>query len=115
MRVLICGDRYWTNAQAVCDRVTQLPEGTVVVHGASRGADTLAGKAATARGLTVEEFPADWEKLGRAAGPVRNDKMLDTQPDLVIAFHAHLDRSKGTKHCVEEARRRGIEVEVISA
>jgi len=38
--------------------------------------------------------------------------MLDEKPDLVIAFHPNLAESKGTKDCVNEAKRRGIPVEV---
>jgi hypothetical protein len=40
--------------------------------------------------------------------------MLNTKPHLVIAFHDDIDNSKGTKHTVTEARKRGIEVEIIA-
>jgi hypothetical protein len=40
--------------------------------------------------------------------------MLDTKPDLVIAFHEDIESSKGTKDCIKEARRRGIAVDVVS-
>ncbi len=39
--------------------------------------------------------------------------MLNTKPDLVIAFHNNLEESKGTKHIVNVARKRGIDVEII--
>ncbi len=39
--------------------------------------------------------------------------MLDTKPHLLIAFHDDLSQSKGTKHIVCEAKKRGIDVEVI--
>lgn len=55
-------------------------------------------------------FPANW-KLGRRAGPIRNQLMLDQNPDKVIAFHD--GRSRGTLHTITEARRRGISVEII--
>lgn len=40
--------------------------------------------------------------------------MLDEKPDLVVAFHDALHRSRGTKDCVEEAQRRGIPVRVFT-
>ena len=90
------------------------PTTDTVLHGMARGADSLAARAAYELGISVIGFRARWEKFGKAAGPIRNREMLDEKPDLVIAFHDDLESSKGTKDCVEEARRRGIPVEVIS-
>lgn len=59
-------------------------------------------------------FPAEWEKYGKSAGPIRNRQMLDENPDLVIAFHDDIESSKGTKDCIKEAEKRGIEVQLIS-
>lgn len=94
-------------------RLAKLPADTIIVHGVARGADTIAGEVAKKLGMSVEEYPADWKKFGRSAGPIRNRVMLDTKPDLVIAFHNNIEESKGTKDCVTEARRRGIPTEVV--
>jgi hypothetical protein len=40
------------------------------------GADTLAGRWAELRRVSVEAFLAEWEKNGRAARPIRNARML---------------------------------------
>ena len=37
-------------------------------------------------GLERYECKADWDRLGPAAGPIRNSRMLEWKPDLVIAF-----------------------------
>ena len=37
--------------------------------------------------------------------------MLDQKPDLVLAFHDDLGKSRGTADTVGEAKRRGIPVE----
>ena len=108
MIVLICGDRYWSDREAIRRRLKQLPKDTIIIHGAARGADSIAGEEAKLLGLIVEEFPADWDKYGRAAGPIRNRLMLDRKPDLVIAFHHDLSKSKGTADTVREATKRGI-------
>jgi hypothetical protein len=113
LRVLVCGDRNWSDAETIRRRLERLPQDTVVVHGGARGADTLAGYTADGLGMVVGVFRAEWPRYGRAAGPLRNRAMLDTHPDLVLAFHDNLDNSKGTKDCVTEARRRGVVTEVI--
>lgn len=82
------------------------------MHGGAKGADSLAGLVARQLGFKVEVYPANWKKYGRAAGPVRNNQMLDTDPDVVLAFHPNLKESKGTAHCVREARKRSIEVKL---
>lgn len=114
MKVLVCGDREWRSRLKILQALANLPRGTTIIQGGARGADELAHKIALECGLEVVTCEAQWEKYGAAAGPIRNKKMLDLKPDLVLAFHPHLDKSKGTKHCVEEARRRGIPVQVIT-
>ncbi|KKK86431.1 hypothetical protein LCGC14_2763330, partial [marine sediment metagenome] len=76
-RVLICGSRTYKNAAAIAEVVHGLPTGTVVIHGAARGADSLADLYARQNGLETEVYPADWDKYGKGAGPVRNKQMLD--------------------------------------
>lgn len=110
MRVLVCGSRSWTDTDTIALTLALLPRDTEVIHGAGRGADLLAAQEATILGFTVTAFPANW-KLGRRAGPMRNEQMLDTRPDRVIAFWDGV--SRGTAHTIDGARRRGIPVDVI--
>ena len=114
MRVLVCGDRYWSDADLILARLAQFNPGDVVIHGGANGADTIAGMCAQKLGHNVEVFRADWNTYGRAAGPIRNRVMLDTKPDLVIAFHDCIAASKGTRDCTTEAKKRGISVELIA-
>ena len=114
MKVLVCGDRLWNTYEPIHTRLARLPKDTVIIHGAARGADTLAWSAAINLGLQVISVPAEWDKHGKKAGPIRNLKMLDMKPDLVIAFHKDLSRSKGTLHTLQNALKREIRVEVHS-
>lgn len=114
MKVLVCGSRNWNDPVKIKDRLSKLPPDTLIISGAARGADTMAFLVARSLGLKVQEFKADWDKHGLMAGPIRNRKMLDEKPDLVIAFHEDLAESLGTKDTVNEAGRRGIPVEVIA-
>ena len=83
------------------------PPSTVIIHGAAKGADSLASEWAALNEVKEEVFPADWKTHGRAAGPIRNQQMLDEgKPDLVIAFPG----GRGTADMVKRARKAGIEV-----
>lgn len=103
MRILVCGSRTWTDTLAIEARLSQLPACSTVIHGAVQEADAIAGSLAARLGLSVEAYPADWAQYGRSAGFLRNRKMLDTRPDLVIAFWD--GRSRRTQDCIEEAGR----------
>ena len=114
MKVLVCGSRDWTDADVIANRLADLaPDYPVVLHGGARGADLLADGICSVFGYEVQAFPADWRKHGKRAGILRNLAMLDEQPDLVIAFQRN--GSRGTQHTIDEARRRGIPVEVHTA
>ncbi len=107
LRVLVCGSRHYTNYQKVLEQLKKLDVG-FVISGGCRGADHLAVKAARACGFPYVEFSADWQKLGKAAGPIRNIAMLkEGKPDFALVFHPDIDNSKGSKHMLlllEKAR-----------
>lgn len=114
-RVVVSGAREWNLTATMRRRFARLPPGTIIVHGNERGADKTADFVAKSMGFQTEHIEADWDHLGNFAGPIRNRQMLDTKPDLVLAFHPDLyGRSKGTRDCVQEARRRGIPVEIFT-
>lgn len=76
----------------------------------------MAKAVAQSQGYTVESYPADWKRYGRAAGPIRNRQMLEEgKPDLIIAFHSNLAESRGTANMVKIARKAGIEVRVFTS
>lgn len=109
-KILVCGSRGWTDANAIRERLDQLAGPYTILHGAAKGADIIAANHAASKGYEAHAYPADWARHGKRAGIVRNNEMLDQNPDLVIAFQ--LDNSRGTQHTINEARRRGIPVEV---
>ncbi len=116
MRVLVCGDREWTGYVAITKRLCLLDQSdTTIIHGACRGADKIAGIVAERLNMDAEAYPAQWTKHGRAAGPIRNQQMLDTGIDLVLAFHPDLDKSKGTADMIRRATEAGIEVEICTS
>ena len=110
MKVLICGSREWNDIYAILRELRDLPPDITVIHGAARGADRLAGAAAEGIGLKVVAVPAEWNRDGRGAGPVRNQKMLDMGPDLVVAFPVR--GSRGTMDMIRRSLRKGVKVRV---
>ncbi len=110
MKVLVCGDRNWSDKNAIRSWLSKLQDWgyTELIEGGARGADTIAKEEATLLHMNRQHFPAQWDKYGKAAGPIRNRAMLDQQPDLVLAFHGDIGSSKGTRDCVNEAIKRGI-------
>ena len=113
MKILVTGDRKWSDPEAVERHLKQFGA-TSVIEGEAPGADTHARIAAQKNGWELFSFPADWNLHGRAAGPIRNRRMLAEKPDLVLAFHDDLSKSVGTRDCVVCARQMGYPVYLVS-
>jgi YspA, cpYpsA-related SLOG family len=120
LRVLVCGDRRYTHymmINATLDGFLLNYPKMVLIEGFAKGADMIAHDWGVAN-LAEENhltFPADWGALGKSAGPIRNQKMLDEgKPDIVLAFHNNIKDSKGTKHMVEIATKAGVSVHLIA-
>jgi hypothetical protein len=109
-RVLVCGGRSYANrvrVDAVLDAWRALHGMSVLIHGAAPGADTLAAKWAARHGVPRIAEPALWAQYGNAAGPIRNQKMLDDHaPDVVIAFAGY----RGTPDMKDRARKAQLPV-----
>lgn len=111
MRVLVTGSRTWADTLVIRERLSQLPDDAIVIHGDAMGADRIADAQAVMLGLLTERHPALWERYGKRAGFIRNQEMVDAGADLVLAFWD--GESKGTAHTIEMAKTAGIPVEVI--
>ena len=109
-RVLVCGGRDYNDSIHVCDVLGRLHaqwDISVIIHGDAPGADSLAKAWALSLKIPEVGYPADWEANGRAAGPIRNQKMLDEMsPDVVVAFPG----GRGTADMCRRARAHGITV-----
>lgn len=124
-RVLVCGGRGFNDRDALHRAMLKhipgvevrptgysLPGDLVIIHGAAPGADSLAAEWAFDHMMRAEQFPADWKTHGRAAGPIRNQRMINEgRPDLVIAMAG----GRGTADMVRRARKAGIEVVEVKA
>jgi len=113
IRVLVCGGRKYSDIGAVhrsLDAVHRRTPIDAVIDGGALGADAIARAWAWDEEIETVTFVADWEKDGRAAGPIRNRRMLDEgKPDLVLAFPG----GRGTANMMALARKAGVEVRQI--
>ena len=113
MKILVCGGRDYTDYDRLEDELNLLWRvhgDFTIISGMARGADSLAVRYAEQYDCPLEKFPAQWDVHGRAAGPIRNQQMLDEgKPDLVVACPG----GRGTAHMVKIARKAGAEVQEI--
>lgn len=110
-RILVCGGRDFSDRDAVfgaLDLVKSAVGEMTVIQGGASGADALAREwCAKQPSIHMINEPADWNAHGRAAGPIRNQKMLDDhKPDCVLAFAG----GRGTADMVRRARAAGVKV-----
>lgn len=119
-RVLVCGGRKYADREtvmrvlndvAMIDNDRPMPEvGFVVIHGGATGADSLADEWAVINWVDTEVYKPDWKLNGRAAGPIRNQRMIDVgKPTLVVAFPG----GAGTADMVRRAKAAGVEVRLV--
>jgi hypothetical protein len=115
MRVLICGGRdygvgkpdEWLTMFRVLSGQHEKRYFTAIIEGGAPGADSGARIFGEQNGIPVQTYDADWKAHGRAAGPIRNQRMIDEgKPDIVIAFPG----GRGTADMVRRAEKAGIEV-----
>lgn len=124
MRLLISGDRHYDDVEAIyvtlagiiaLNKEENSEEDIVLIEGGARGADSIAEAAGQLLGMKVLRYPAKWAKYGKAAGPIRNQQMLDEgKPDVVVCFHDDLEASRGTKHMASIAKKAGVPTYLVS-
>lgn len=113
MRIIITGSRHLDDYDLVYRALLRYAgrNNVTVVHGGAPGADTLAAEIAEGLGFNVESYPADWS-IGKKAGPLRNQHMVDLGAKICLAFPTA--DSRGTWDCVNRAKDAGIKVKIIT-
>lgn len=105
-KAILCGDRNWIDYKAI-EKVVKDFGIDYIIEGGARGADYCAKMVGKNLKIPVSTVEAEWTKYGKAAGPKRNKAMLDKNPDYVIGFHNYIGGSKGTKNCLDQAKKLG--------
>lgn len=114
MIVLVCGGRDFDDEELLFSTLDDLSKNectiTDIISGGARGADALAERWATLRGVARTTYPAQWKMQGKGAGMIRNLRMLvEGKPHLVVAFPG----GKGTHNMTVVAMQHGVEVREI--
>lgn len=118
---IICGDRRWDKVEPIRQFLRDWSP-HLVIEGEAAGADKMGRRQAEMQGCEVEPFPADWERYGRAAGPIRNEQMLKRLVGLgeegweifIAAFHGNISESKGTANMILLAEKNSVPFEVFT-
>lgn len=110
--ILITGQREESDRfRGLIRNLLQEYKPTKVIFGECTGVDSVARKVCKDMEIEYEVFEADWSR-GKRGGYIRNKKMIDTEPNLVLAFHRDIMYSKGTKMCVKLAKEADIPVQI---
>ena len=110
MKVIIAGCRDFHDYGILLDAIQESKmDITIVVSGGAPGVDTLGEQYADEMNIPVHVYEADWDKHGRAAGPIRNRKMAENAEALIALWDG---KSKGTKNMIETATKKGLLVYV---
>jgi predicted Rossmann fold nucleotide-binding protein DprA/Smf involved in DNA uptake len=75
----------------------------LIVSGGARGIDSLAERYAKEHNIPTKIFPAEWGRLGKSAGYVRNALIVDACTHVLAIYDGV---SKGTAHTINLARQK---------
>ena len=116
-RVVVAGSRDFTNYTLLCNSLTRIlskkrEEGykIIILSGRARGADKLGEKYAREQNISIETYPADWEKHGKKAGYIRNKEMIEVANACVVYWDG---QSRGSAHTIRLAEEKGVPLRVI--
>ena len=116
-RVIIAGGREFDDYKLLCERCDAIlvekakTHRIIILSGGAAGADTLGESYARERGYLVEVHPADWDRYGKRAGPIRNGVMASKAQALIAFWDGS---SPGTRDIIEQAEGKGLAIRVIS-
>lgn len=114
----IAGSRDFSNVSlfrsTIRKYLSDIEDEIEIISGGCSGADTMGEWFAEDNNLKLTVFEADWNKYGRAAGPIRNEQMAkyaaEADRGILIAFP--IGKSPGTRNMIKLANQYGLEVYV---
>lgn len=114
MWLSIVGSREFNDYVKFCKimefiKITYLKNIVGIVSGGANGIDSMAEKWAKENSLQLKVFHADWKKYGKAAGPIRNQQIVDFMHRMVAIPKIEPDGSysKGTANSIKLAEKAG--------
>ena len=106
IKVIVAGTRTFNDYEMLCGTLQEILDSyndITIVSGCASGADALGERFAEEHGYNILRFPAEWDKYGMAAGPIRNKKMAEIADMCVVFWDG---KSRGTKNMIDEAMKK---------
>jgi hypothetical protein len=117
MKLIIAGSRNLTDMELLKSSMGKFakkhPDVRIdeIVSGTASGPDTAAILYAKENNIPVKKFPAEWDKYGKSAGPIRNAEMAKYADGLVAIWDG---KSRGTRNMIENIKNMGKPFEVFT-
>ena len=111
MRLAVVGTRDYHDYSRFKNTLDTMEKISVLISGGAKGADSLAEVYAKEKNIELKRLVPDWSKYGRAAGMIRNKDII-AEAEYVVAFWD--GKSKGTKHSIELAKKKGVPILVVN-
>lgn len=105
---MVTGSRDWDRPDIVTNKLMLYKNNrpTIIVGDCPTGVDKIVKQFCYMNDWPVVVYEADWNRHGRAAGPIRNRAMTLAEPDLCLAFPK--GESRGTRNAIKTAKAAGI-------
>jgi len=109
MKVIIAGSRnIHLNSTQIAEIVNKSTfDITELVCGGAKGIDWAGAIWARRHNIKIKWFRPDWQKYGKAAGPIRNKEMAEYAEGLIAVWNG---QSRGTKNMIDEAENLNLKV-----
>lgn len=107
-KIIIAGSRTFNNYDFVSKLLNTLDfSDAIIVSGHASGVDSLGERYANEHEIELKVFPADWNKYGKSAGPIRNRQMAEYADVLILFWDGE---SRGSKNMLETAKKFNLEI-----
>ena len=117
LKIVIAGCRYYNNYNEAkeyidfCIREIKKNNTIVILSGGCKGADAIGERYAIENGYEIRKFVANWDKYGKAAGPIRNEQMA-IEADYIICFWDY--KSRGTKSTINLCKKYNVNCKIVN-
>lgn len=102
MKLAIVSTRTFNNYELMKKSLSDLTGVELVISGEAPGADQLGKRWAQENGIEYVGFVADWDKHGKAAGPIRNEFIIKACTHVVLFWDG---KSTGTANALSLAKK----------
>lgn len=129
MRLIIAGSRTFNDFSFLKEKVLDFIEEIIqdisitdidcfkdweLIEGECEGTDLLGKRFGWEAGMTIREYPADWNRLGKKAGPIRNGQMAEyasqSKRGACIVFDGG---GPGSANMIKQAKEYGLILKII--